>query len=195
MGINAILAFLIYVLINAFTPGPGNILALNTMSNYGCEKGKILFFGIFAGYYCVQALCAFFIYGLDQVLHPVMYVLKYVGAVYITLLAAHVAFSKPSDKTEENKPSFWYGFILQFVNIKIFLFGITALTGYVVPYYTSLGMLLLFEMIIATIGSIATITWIFFGGVFQKSYIRYFRVVNLFLSLILLECAYELAFK
>jgi len=56
-------------------------------------------------------------------------------------------------------------------------------------------MLLLFEMIIATIGSIATITWIFFGGMFQKAYIKYFRVVNLVLAFILLECAYELAFK
>mgnify|MGYP002247349189 CR=1 FL=1 len=40
--------FLIYCVINAFTPGPGNILALNTVTNYGYKKGKPLFFGIFA---------------------------------------------------------------------------------------------------------------------------------------------------
>jgi cysteine/O-acetylserine efflux protein len=55
-----------FSLINAFTPGPGNILALNTMTNYGWKKGEKLFWGIFAGYYCVQALCAFFVFGLDQ---------------------------------------------------------------------------------------------------------------------------------
>ena len=27
--------FFIYSVINAFTPGPGNILALNTVTNYG----------------------------------------------------------------------------------------------------------------------------------------------------------------
>ena len=27
--------FLIYCVVNAFTPGPGNILALNTITNYG----------------------------------------------------------------------------------------------------------------------------------------------------------------
>ena len=32
--------FLIYCDINAFTPGPGNILALNTVTNYGYKKGK-----------------------------------------------------------------------------------------------------------------------------------------------------------
>ncbi len=35
MPIYAIGNFLIYVVVNAFTPGPGNILALNTVSNYG----------------------------------------------------------------------------------------------------------------------------------------------------------------
>ena len=39
--------FLIYCVVNAFTPGPGNILALNTVTNYGYKKGKPLFFGIF----------------------------------------------------------------------------------------------------------------------------------------------------
>lgn len=51
--------FLIYCAINAFTPGPGNILALNTVTNYGWKKGKPLFFGIFTGYYAVQIICAF----------------------------------------------------------------------------------------------------------------------------------------
>ncbi|GBG55869.1 amino acid transporter LysE [Sporomusaceae bacterium FL31] len=188
-------SFMLYALINAFTPGPGNILALNTMSNYGWKKGSKLFFGIFMGYYCVQVLCAFFIYGLDQFLHSVMNVFKYVGAVYISVLAIHVAISKPGDASADKEPSFWLGFILQFVNIKIYLFGITALIGYVVPYYTSLKMLLVFEIVIATIGSIATITWVFLGGLFQKAYSKYFRTVNLILAVILLECAYEIVIK
>ena len=54
----ALVNFLIYCLVNSFTPGPGNILALNTVTNYGWKKGKPLFFGIFAGYYAVQFLCA-----------------------------------------------------------------------------------------------------------------------------------------
>lgn len=195
MDIQAILAFLIYIFINAFTPGPGNILALNTMTNYGWEKGKHLFFGIFTGYYFVQALCSFFTFGLDKLLHPVMFVLKYVGAVYIAWLAIHIALSNPDNKLEDNKPSFWSGFFLQFVNVKIFLFGITALTGYVVPYYTSLVMLLFSEMFIATIGTIATLTWIFFGGIFQKTYLKHFRVVNVILALILLQSAVGLVFR
>ena len=84
--------FLIYCVINAFTPGPGNILALNTVTNYGYKKGKPLFFGIFAGYYVVQILCAIFVYGVNSLLPNVMEVMKYIGAAYILWLAIHIAF-------------------------------------------------------------------------------------------------------
>ena len=79
--------FLIYCVINALTPGPGNILALNIVTNYGYKKGKTLFFGIFAGYYVVQILCAIFVYGVNSLLPNVMGVMKYIGAAYILWLA------------------------------------------------------------------------------------------------------------
>lgn len=53
--------FLIFSIINAFTLGPGNILALNTVTNYGYRNGRPLFLGIFTGYYVVQILCAVFV--------------------------------------------------------------------------------------------------------------------------------------
>lgn len=56
MGIQVITSFLIYTVISAFTPGPGNILALNTMVNHGWKKGKPLFLGIFFGYFFVQRI-------------------------------------------------------------------------------------------------------------------------------------------
>ena len=192
MGVQVLFSFVIYALINAFTPGPGNILALNTMTNYGWKRGKPLFFGIFAGYFFVQALCAFFLFGLESLINPLMTVLKYAGAIYILWLAYQVVISKPDKKTSEKQPSFWIGFVLQIVNVKIFLFGITALTGYITPYYSSLGMLLFFEMIIATVGTIATLTWIFFGGLLQETYFKHYRIINIILALLLLQCAVAL---
>jgi cysteine/O-acetylserine efflux protein len=192
MGVQVLFSFVIYALINAFTPGPGNILAINTMTNYGWKRGKPLFFGIFAGYFFVQALCAFFLFGLESLINPLMTVLKYAGAIYILWLAYQVVISKPDKKTSEKQPSFWIGFVLQIVNVKIFLFGITALTGYITPYYSSLGMLLFFEMIIATVGTIATLTWIFFGGLLQETYFKHYRIINIILALLLLQCAVAL---
>ena len=187
-----IISFILYCIINAFTPGPGNILALNTVTNYGWKKGRPLFLGIFAGYYVVQAICAVFVFGVNSVLPNILQILKYVGAVYILWLAFHIAVSKPDTNTDNRSASFTKGFILQFVNIKIYMFGITALTGYITDYNTWLIILLLFEMIIATVGTIATITWIGLGVLIQKYYIKYYRVINIILALTLLECVYSM---
>ena len=189
MGVQAVFSFVVYVFINAFTPGPGNILALNTMTNHGWKRGKPLFIGIFAGYFFVQTLCAIFIFGLENLINPVMFVLKYAGALYIVWLAYQIAISKPDQITAGKQPSFLTGFILQIVNVKIFLFGITSLTGYVIPYYSSFSSLLFFVIIIATMGTIATLAWILFGGLFQKTYFKHFRVINIILALLLLQCA------
>ena len=117
-----------------------------------------------------------------------MEVLKYIGAAYILWLAIHIAFSKPSTENAEQSASFLKGFMLQFVNVKIYMFGVTALTGYVVGYMSSFPALLFLELVIATIGTIATCTWIGLGVLIQKFYLRHFRVINIILALTLLEC-------
>lgn len=182
--------FFVYSVINAFTPGPGNILALNTVTNYGWKKGKPLFFGIFTGYYVVQILCAVFVFGVSTFLPMVLGVMKYIGAAYILWLAFHIAVSRPEENCVEKSASFTKGFFLQFVNVKIYLFGITALTGYITDFSTSFGVLFLFELVIATIGTIATTTWIGVGLLIQRVYQKYYRPINIILSFILLECIY-----
>lgn len=184
--------FFIYSVINAFTPGPGNILALNTVINYGYKKGRPLFWGIFAGYYVVQMICAIFVFGVSTFLPDVLGIMKYIGAAYILWLAVHIAMSRPDADSVEKSASFLKGFLLQFVNVKIYLFGITALTGYITDFSASLWVLLLFEFIIATIGTVATLTWIGMGVLIQKVYQRHYRVINVILALTLLECVYSM---
>ena len=82
--------------------------------------------------------------------------------------------------------------MLQFVNVKIYLFGITALTGYITNYSTALWVLIFFELIIATIGTIATTCWIGAGMAIQKVYLQYYRPINIILALTLLECVYSI---
>lgn len=184
--------FFVYSVINAFTPGPGNILALNTVTNYGWKKGTPLFFGIFSGYYVVQMICAVFVYGVSTLLPEVLGVMKYVGAAYILWLAVHIAVSRTDGDGGERSASFLKGFMLQFVNVKIYLFGITALTGYVTNYSTALPVLVFVEFVIATIGTVATSAWIGTGLAIQKVYLRHYRLINIILAVTLLECVYSI---
>ncbi|MDY6309155.1 MAG: LysE family transporter [Oribacterium sp.] len=184
--------FFVYAIVNAFTPGPGNILALNTVTNYGWKKGKPLFFGIFTGYYVVQIICAVFVYGVGTFLPDALQVMKYIGAAYILWLAIHIAISKPEVSEEQGSASFIKGFLLQFVNVKIYMFGITALTGFITPYSKAMWTLIGFELLIATIGTIATSTWIGAGILIQNFYIKHYRIINIILALTLLECIWSI---
>lgn len=93
----------------------------------------------------MQFLCALVVYGVNAMLPGVMGVIKYVGAAYILWLAVHIALSRPDLDQGEQSASFWKGFVLQFVNVKIYMFGITALTGYIVPYTAALPALPVFR--------------------------------------------------
>ena len=62
--------------------------------------------------------------------------------------------------------------MMQFVNIKIYMFGITAITGYIVEFSSSFRVLLFFELFIATMGTVATGTWIGIGVLIQKFYMK-----------------------
>lgn len=116
--------------------------------------------------------------------------MKYIGAAYILWLAVHIAISKPTSESMEHSASFLKGFMLQFVNVKIYMFGITALTGYIVEFNSSFPALLFFELVIATIGIIATCTWIGMGVLIQKFYLEHYKIINIILALTLLECIY-----
>lgn len=192
MPISVLSAFLLYCAINAFTPGPGNLLALNTVTAYGWRNGRPLFFGIFAGYYVVQLLCALFVYGVSSFLPDYLAFMKYAGAAYILWLAWRIAVSVPDGNGGTEKASFLQGFLLQFVNVKIYLFGITALTCYVTDYYAQLPVLLLAELFVATLGTAATSVWIGLGVLIRSCYQKHFRLINAVLALTLLECVWSM---
>ena len=135
-------------------------------------------------------ICGFGCAALGELVPQIVPVAKYVGAAYILWLAVHIALSRPDLDQGEQSASFWKGFVLQFVNVKIYMFGITALTGYIVPYTAALPALLFFEGMIATIGTVATGTWIAAGMLIQRFYRAHYRPVNILLALTLLECVY-----
>lgn len=180
--------YLVFCFINAFTPGPGNLLALNTVTNYGIRKGRPLFLGIFTGYIAVQTICAFFVYAVGTVAPGFLNILKYVGAAYILWLAVHIAVSVPKEESDRQSASYVKGFLLQLVNVKVFLFGLTALTGFVVEYGQSLPFLLTFGSIVAGMGILATSTWIGLGALIQELYRKHYRILNIIMALTLLEC-------
>lgn len=187
-----IVSYLPYTLVTAFTPGPNNIVALYAVSQNGWRRGKDVLLGISAGFLCVMAVCAMFCYELARYVPSAAGVLKYAGAAYIVYLAVHVALSRPGDG-EERQMSFWKGFLLEFVNVKIILYAITVYTGYVLPYEQDLSALLIHAVMLTAIGVAGVLTWAAAGGAFQKFLTKYHCPFNIAMGLVLLWCAASLA--
>ena len=183
-----VLSYLPYALVTAYTPGPNNILSLYSVSQKGWKAGKTVILGIVAGFLCVMVLCALFCYELDKYLPAMTNVLKYVGIAYILWLAWHIARSGP-DQSEGSQANFLKGFLLQFVNVKIYMYAITVYTGYVLTAGAGLSALLLHAVALTVIGASGCFTWGAAGHLLQTFLAKHYKPFNYLMALILVLCA------
>lgn len=193
MPLSVIATFLTFTVITAFTPGPNNILALSSGSRYGFKGCMPVVAGICLGFLCVMAACGAMSLYVSEVSGNVIIVMKYVGCLYIVWLAWSVATSDNGKQSAEQKSSgFIEGLILQFVNVKIIIYGLTAFTAFVLPYYGSVTEILCATLVLTFIGSAGVVTWALAGSVLQTFLVRHAKVANTVMGLMLLGCAVNL---
>lgn len=185
-------SLLAYMIVCSFTPGPGNILALNVTSTYGWKKSRPLIYGICLGYLVVQILCSITIYMLDHIFSSVMYWLQFVGGIYMIWLAGHIIFSKPENNDIKRVPRLWDGLLLQLVNVKIYFYIATLLSVYFIPNCESFLEIAIASCFAVGIGSVACFSWAFLGIKIQKVYFKYFKPINMILGMFLLYCAWTI---
>lgn len=187
-------AFLSYVILTTFTPGPNNIMSMSNASRYGFRKSIKFNVGIFFGFFIIIALCSTFSVMLFNLIPSIKPIMTVIGAIYILWLAWKTYNSKPHGEGESEKTTntFLSGLLLQFVNPKVILYGITTVSTFIVPYYRSVLMMAAFSAILAFVGFTATCCWALFGSVFQRILVKNDRVINIIMSLLLVYCALSL---
>ena len=83
--------------------------------------------------------------------------------------------------------------MLQFVNPKIYIYGIVSMEAYILPYFSGQVLPLLgFALLLAFIGFFFTLCWSASGSVFRRLFSKYARVVNTVMALLLVYCAVSL---
>ena len=150
--------FLTYTLITALTPGPNNILALSSVNQHGFRRSLRVLAGMSAGFLVLMLVCGIFTYTLISVLPTLTNWLVWIGAAYILWLAWKIANSSPAaDDSSERPLSFWLSFWLQFANVKIILYGITALSAFVLPYTQNILSVTAVSVLLAVIGCLGNL--------------------------------------
>jgi threonine/homoserine/homoserine lactone efflux protein len=187
-----VLAFLSYVALTNFTPGPLNIMSMSQASQHGFGDSSRFRLGGTLGNFAVIALVLAFtveLYGLVPAIMPVMRVL---GAAYILWLAWKTATSKPHDGASSAQNTFRSGLLLQFLNVKLILFAVTIAAIFIVPHYHSVPILAGFAAGLAAVCLAASTCWALFGALLQRYIVEHHRVVNCVMGGLLVYCAVSL---
>lgn len=193
MSVAVLSSFLTFTFITAFTPGPNNILALSSGSRYGFRGSAGVIAGICTGFLCVMIICGIAAFSLSVLSAGLITVMKYVGCAYIIWLAWKVATASTTNSdTAQAKTDFLTAFILQFVNIKIIIYGLTAFSGFVLPYYDSYMAVAWFILALTMIGSAGVLAWALAGSALQRFFAQHARMTNTAMGVMLLGCAVSL---
>ena len=185
--------FLPFAFVVAITPGPNNIMSMNNAAQKGFRRALPFNFGILAGFFFVMILCTVFSSLLFTLIPRIQLPMKILGAAYMLYLALKIILSSKKRKAvKDSGGSFIAGAVLQLVNPKIIIFGITAISSFILPWYTSIPILLFFAFLIAFIGFSATLCWAAFGSIFSKVFNEHGRILNIIMALLLIYCAVSL---
>lgn len=113
------------------------------------------------------------------------------GSLYMLYLAVKIAKSKSTSEDNDHNEgySFKSGLLLQFINLKIILYGITVISTFVMPYDVSYMTMFTISLLLTCIGFVAVMCWAIFGAMFQRFLNKYERSFNIIMALLLLYSA------
>jgi threonine/homoserine/homoserine lactone efflux protein len=186
------ISFLSYIIIVAYTPGPNNIMSMNNAKNVGFKRGMVFNFGIFTGFFVVMILCLILSTVLYKEVKKIQLPMKILGASYMVYLVIKIIIPSKEHDIKKNNGSFFIGALLQLVNPKIMIYGITAISSYILPYYKDIPVLIFFAFLLAFVGFTGTICWALFGSLFGILFNKHGKILNIIMMVLLLYCAVSL---
>lgn len=186
-----LLSFLLYVFVTTFTPGPNNIMAMLSANKYGFKKTIKFCLGVGTGFFVIMLLCSYFNLLLKTTIPKIEFIMTILGSIYLLYLAFKILYSKNNDKKSDDQKnySFFTGMLLQFINPKVILYGITAISTFIIPFYSSNFSLIFYSLFLAFIGFVGTVCWGVFGSLFQMFLTKYRSQFNVVMALLLFYSA------
>lgn len=187
-------AFLIFMVVMYFTPGPNNIMLLSSGLTYGFRRtiphivGIVLGFAFMVGAVGLGLGTVFLAYPILQTM------LKYAGAAYLIYLAAVIAMSgavKPGEEKARGPMTFWGAAMFQWVNAKGWVIVIGTITAYaaIAQFPFNIAIQTVISLIV---GTVSTVVWALFGTALRPVLTseRLVRAFNILMAILLLASLY-----
>ena len=183
--------FIIYVCVTTFTPGPNNILAMSNAMRSGYRRTLRFLAGMFCGFWILMLACGWLNFVLVSLLPALKFWLYLLGAGYMIYLAVHTLLSRPDggQPARNDLNTFWAGFGLQFLNLKVILYGVTVYSMFIGRSFQDPLTVSLFAPFLAGVGFASTSCWALGGSIFRDAWARHFRWFNLLMAGLLVYIA------
>ncbi|MBR0864514.1 threonine/homoserine/homoserine lactone efflux protein [Bradyrhizobium diazoefficiens] len=194
MAYSLFYAFLAFMVVMYFTPGPNNIMLLASGLTYGFRRTIPHIVGIVIGFAFMVATVGV---GLGTVFlaYPILQtILKYAGAVYLIYLAAVIAMSGPTKPGEEDgrgPMTLWGAAMFQWINAKGWVIVIGTITAYAAIARFPINIVIQ-TLISLLVGTVSTVVWALFGTALRPILTseRLVRAFNILMAILLLASLY-----
>jgi len=188
--------FLSFVLITTFTPGPNNISSTSMGILYGYKRTLNYLLGITTGFFFIMLLCGLVSTTLLRIFPVFERMLRLIGAAYIIWLAVEtLRASYNFSKDAQPLMGYMQGMLLQFLNIKMIIYGMAIYATFLAPLVNQPFYLLVSALGLACLAFLSTSTWALFGSAI-RAYLRLPKIkrfVNIGLAVLLIYTAVKLS--
>lgn len=185
-----------FVMITTFTPGPNNISSASMGILCGYKNTLGYLSGIATGFFLVMLLCGWISSTLLQVFPAFEDMLRFIGSIYILWLAFHTLKASYTFKEDQQALlGFLNGFLLQLLNPKVIVYGLTLYSTFLVEIVSNTFYLFISALAFAGVCFCAISTWTLFGATIRANLNRprAKQILNIALSLLLVYTAIELS--
>lgn len=190
-----LVAFLSFIFITTYTPGPNNITCASFGMHLGYKQTFKFLMGIVAGFFTVLWICVMLSSVILELAPFINTYLKYIGAAYILWLAYHTLKASYTSSLEiKELAKFSRGFLLQLVNPKGIFYGMTVFTTFLYEPDKNILSHTPWILVLAVICFSSISIWTLFGNFIQK-YMQnetLKKAINIILSLALVYTALQI---
>lgn len=188
-------SLLLYILALGYTPGPSNLCAFHSGIHFGRRHAMRIWWGFAIGFLIIDTVLVLVTHFLGDFLGPYVKFLSYAGAIYMVCLAVFILMKSGQSKEDMAKScTVKAGVIIEMTNVKVWMFCLTALGTFVLPYSTSFIDLAKVGLLLTLAGPVANLVWLVAGASLNSLTEKYGRAIDVILASLLVLCAVLLVF-
>lgn len=188
MPLNQLPALLLSILAAAYTPGPANLYAMSCSIQHGIRHSMTMWFGLLCGFITGALITAAIAHAAGIAFAAYIPYVKYVAVAYILYLAWKTYRAGLPD-SENTRPTFLSGFIVQLTNAKILLFDLSCYSLFVLPYSNRFIDLLPVAAWLFLAGPGANLVWLLAGHALKPLLASHLKAVSTVMALALVACS------